>query len=189
MGEVRKGKAMLSNTCVVRENMVWDLTDQRLERVGRSVSRTALYEKKASSLPNFLLNRFSAWMLARMARRFTDDAIWLRGIAQELRDREDAHVNCDLDRYEAELGPKLLEHKNDLRNIREGLLSLQFDDDKAQSARNALLAALADLFESVESLRWSILESLADNAPRVPGMQANSAEALDELFKKLEEQV
>lgn len=181
---------MLSNTCMVRENMVWDLTDRRLNRVGRSVNRTAFYEKKSGGLPAFILNFVGGLMFRYLTRRFTDDAIWFRGAAQEISCLcEDKNV--DLDHSVPVIQPTLDDLKSNLRNIRADLLRYQADtnpSNKLYIVRSNLLAALTDLFEAVEDFRWALLEAQADRSKRLQGFGATNADELDALFKQLERQ-
>ena len=179
---------MLSTTCMVRENMVWDLTGQRLSRVGRSVNRTALYEKKSGGLPAFVLNLVGGLVLRHLTKRLTDDAIWFRGAAQEIGTlREDADLDHELDVIRSSLD----RIKTNLRDIRADLLRYQVDTNPANKlyiGRSDLLAALTDLFEAVENFRWALLDAQADGAKRIEGFGATNADELDAVFKKLEQQ-
>lgn len=179
---------MLSTTYEVQENMVWNLAEERLEKVGRGVSRTTLCEKKTGWLPAFLLNHVGAWFLNHFARRFTDDAIWFRGVASEICNQS----FDDRPKVQEHLEPMMQELerlKNSLREMRGQVLRYQIGTDpshKLYRARSAILAATNDLFEATENLRWAILEMQANSAKRLSGMYAESADALDELFCKLD---
>lgn len=179
---------MLSNTYAVQENMVWNLAEERLEKVGRGVSRTTLCEKKTGWLPAILLNHVGGWFFNRFARRFTDDAIWFRGVAAEICNQsfdDQPKVQEYLEPMMAELDTV----KNSLREMRGLLLRYQVETEsspKLHAARSAVLAASNDLFEASENLRWALLEMQANSAKRLPGMYADNSEALDELFSKLD---
>lgn len=181
---------MLSNTYSVRENMVLELTERRLERTGRGVSRTALYEKGLGNLPRFVLSLISGWIFKRFTCRFTDDAIWFSGVARDINQRGHELSDEDLERFSSELEPDLQGLKVNLREIREGLLSLhirEVQDKKLFAQRAALLAGLSDVFESIEALHWAIQEEKANRAKQLDGFQAGSLAELDTLFRKLEE--
>ena len=189
-GEVRKGKAMLSNTYAVQENMVLSLAGQRLVKADRDVQRTAQCEKKVGWLPRFLLNRVSTYVFTRLARSCTDDAIWFRGVAQEIAIRCDDEA-FDLENFSSSVESHLDSLKLNLRDIRGDLLSFDVDGKdypKFENARATLLVALTDLFESIENLRWCIMELQASRADHLSGYVANSPEELENMFKSLLQQ-
>ncbi len=181
---------MLSNTYSVQENMVLSLAGQRLAKADRDVQRTAQCEKKVGWLPRFLLNRVSTYVFTRLARSCTDDAIWFRGVAQEISIRCDDEA-FDLEGFRASVEPHLERLKGNLREIRADLLSFDVDGKdypKFENARATLLVSLTDLFESVENLRWCIMELQANRAECLPGYVASTPEELESMFKSLLQQ-
>lgn len=174
---------MLSDTAMVRENMVWNLAGQRLDTAGRRVHR-------ASLLPGFLLNHVGRWLLGRMVQRLTDDAIWFRGVRQEVYNLSATDADFDADGFAAGVQPKLESLKANLRSIREQVLSHPLDASVSPNFRNAhsaLLASLSDLFEAVEDFRWALLEAQANRAPRLENMHASTKDDLDAVFARLEQ--
>lgn len=178
---------MLSNTATVQENMVLDLAGRRLVKADRGVTHAARCEKQAGWLPNFLLNHFGSWIFNRLARRCTDDAIWFRGVTQEIAARCDDGA-FDLEQFSTQIEPHLNNLKSNLRGIRNDLLRYQLDTSanaKLYRVRATLLVSLTDLFEAVENFRWSLMELEASRAERLSGYTADSPDALDAMLKEL----
>ena len=183
---------MLSNTCVVREDMVRELAGARLEKVGRGVSRTAFFEKSLGGLPRILigvLGVYGGWILRRNVRRFTDDAIWLQGMAQTIATRG-GDLDLDLDLFASRVEPQLDALKVSLRSVREPILEFRRiakSNPKVVDDCTVMLAALSDLFEAVEGLRWTVLEEQASRAKHLEGYVATNADELDAIFAKMEQ--
>jgi len=162
---------------------VIDLTDRRIKTVNRQVQGANIegyLHRFLSSIHSGLLAR----MMNLLSSKFTDDAIWFRGVSQKLWDE-----NADMRSVSQDLIPRLEKIKDSVLIIRKkALADLHKTTNKSlQEAQSRLVVSTAELFESIEDFKWTIKELEANYGTRVRKLHADTPEALDELFQVIQD--
>jgi hypothetical protein len=162
---------------------VMELTGQRIEKVNKELHASHLKPLR------WAIALFDLWFVPRidrMAMRLMDDAIWFKGV-----DKEVWQANDDVRESTPTLLPKLLSTQEQLLTVRKELLELSQHKLTSPGARRSLsnmLAANADLFDSIESFRWTLMELEANHSPRSEGWVATTPEGVAELFRRIQQE-
>lgn len=165
---------------------VMNLTGRRLDKVQRELNRTDC----SSWINGWMLSifqKFIAYNLRRWSIQYTDDAIWFKGVAKEAWDN-----NIDSTNSLKSLLPRLERIKSDTQSVREKLLLLRNRETTTATLSIAIddfLASSADLFESIENFRWTLLELQANHSEIREGFSACTPENIDDLFSRLKQEV
>ncbi len=159
---------------------VIDLTDRRIRTVNRGANLEGLLHRFLSSVHSGLL----AKMTDILSSRFTDDAIWFRGVSQKLWDE-----NADMRSVSQDLIPKLEKIKKSVLVVRQTVLvDIKKTKNKSlKDAQSRLIVSTAELFESIEDFKWTIKELEANYGARVRKLHADNPESLDELFQVIQD--
>lgn len=161
---------------------VMDLTGRRIEKVEKKLQPSSF----AKWVSNVVVSVFENWAVRRLessAVKWTDDAIWFKGVAAEAWD-ENLDVRGDVEGLTARL-EKL---KNLLRLARAELVELQQHvggNHAIKAAAGHAIFGLVDLFDAIEAFKWTLMELEANYSPISEGWVAHSPEELDQLFARL----
>lgn len=177
----------MSAVAVAPFNSVVDLTTKRLDKVNDELRKPNAVRGFAAWCIDYL-EAIPVYFLSRLSSSLTDDAIWFRGLAQEI-STENLDVRPLLQM--AKMHERLDKIKADLRKLREGMLDTQQKSPK-QSALYESAAKVAssatDLFDAIESLRLCLVEQEANFSAIDEGYSASSPEELASLFARLKQE-
>lgn len=161
---------------------VIDLTDRRIRTVNRQVQGANIegyLHRFLSSVHSGLLAR----MMNLLSSKFTDDAIWFRGVSQKLWDE-----NADMRTLSQDLIQRLEKIKDSVLLVRkQALLDLpKITNESLKEAQSRLIVSTAELFESIENFKWTIKELEANYGYVNVQMVAQSQEELDKAFEDIQ---
>lgn len=161
----------------IAHNTVIDLTDRKIRTVNHQVQSAKVYGFFSSMLVGIF-----AYLLKRLASKFTDDAIWFRGVSQKFWDE-----NVDVRDLSAEMIPKLEKIKSSVLSLREHVSSdaLKTSNPAFRDASSRLIQSAADLFESVEEFKWTLKELEANYSVPNRKFKADTPERVTELLKEI----
>lgn len=173
------------NTAAMSYNAsaVMALTGQRIEKVNKELQASHLRPVR------WAVALFDLWFVPRidgMTMRFTDDAIWFKGV-----DKEVWEANDDVRESAPTLIAKLLSTQERLLIGRKELLDLAKEEYISPAVKRSLtsmLAANADLFDAIESFRWTLMDLEANHSPRSEGWVATTPEGVEELFRRIQQE-
>lgn len=172
---------MTCTAVAVENSTVVELAERRFRRVNKE---SKLLSTLASIFVMPLLNFASLYVLRQLRVRLTDDAIFFKGASQEVWE-----ANVDVLKVRASLQSRLEANKASVLKLRTDLLEVRKTANLSadlDGAISAVVAAAADLFESIENFRWTLLEMQANRSPISDGFSADSPEAVEKLFERLD---
>lgn len=175
---------MTSAAFAATGNTVMDLTGRRIEKVDKELQPSWL-TRCCGFVSRFVFEALAVRSLEAMAVKFTDDAIWFKGVATE-----SWGDNIDVRSVMRTMVPRLERLKASLLSIRKDMLKLQNNPRCSQAVKEAVgfvVGSLVDLFESIEAFKWTLLELEANHSPIHEGFAAQSPEELDRLFKRIQQ--
>lgn len=161
------------------------LTGQRINKAQRELNSSSVANHLAM-LVQFFSQKLFATGLRRTAIQLIDNAIWFKGVSKEAWDD-------NLDKTQLKiLLPQLDCLQNRLRTAREAALHLS----TSKTTRPALAQAVEDfsssateLFDAIESFKWTIKELDANQSPISEGFYAETPEGVENLFRQLQQPV
>lgn len=166
-------------------NAVMDLTGRRIKKVERKLQLSSL----TRWVDGVLASVFEKWAvrsLEKMAVRYTDDAIWFKGVAAEAWDD-----NLDVRNNVNALTSRLEITKGKLLTFRNEMLKIQQFPGATRDIRDAcghVIFSVVDLFDAIEAFKWTLMELEANYSPRIKGYCAETPEGVAELFKRIKQE-
>lgn len=169
---------MMSAAMAAPGSTVMDLTGRRLNKVDKELRASS----HAASMGGLFASVFT-WLFARrfdsMAVKFTDDAIWFKGLSSEVWTE-----NTDVRNGLIACLPRLEAQKKRLLELRKALLDFERQAGRVDAITRLSISAV-DLFESIEAFKWTLLELEANHSPISEGYAAHSPDELDKLFARM----
>jgi len=170
---------------LVPSNTVMTLTGLRMATVEKKL-KPSLLERLMDGAGSFLFALFAPQYFESNAVKFTDDAIWFKGAAAELWEG-----NFDVRNIVADLTGRLERQKSSLMRVRKKMLDIQQNSDASPHVKNAagrMVASVVDLFDSLEALRWTLLELEANHSNISGDYSASTPEGISELFARIKQE-
>lgn len=166
-------------------NAVMDLTGRRIEKVERKLQLSS-FARWVDGIVASVFEKWAVRSLEKMAVRYTDDAIWFKGVAAEAWDdnldvRDD--INVLTARLEITKG-KLLAFRNEMLKVQQ----LPGATHGIREACGHVIFSVVDLFDAIEAFKWTLMELEANYSPRSKGYSAETPEGVAELFKRIKQE-
>lgn len=168
----------------VNAGVVMELTGRRIDKVNRELQLPHIGHTWPMRLVMSVLDVWFVRRIGQLTSQLMDDAIWFKGVDKELWD-----ANEDVRGSSQRLLQSLQRTQETLMVARKKALDLaqhEFASPALQQATSGAVAACVDLFDSIESFRWTLMELEANHSPRSEGYFASTPDALDDLFAKID---
>lgn len=174
---------MTSAALAAPGSTVMDLTGRRIKKVDKDL-QPSLFTRCVRHMGKFVFEALAVRSLESMAVRFTDDAIWFKGVSTESWDD-----NIDARGPMVAMIPRLEGLKASLLHIRKDMLALQQNVHCPQAVKQAaghVVSSAVDLFDAIEAFKWTLWELEANHSPIHEGYTAQSPEELARLFERIQ---
>lgn len=166
-------------------NTVMDLTGRRIENVEKKLQASSFTKWIGAVVVSVFEPLAVRWLEAR-AVKWTDDAIWFKGVSAEAWD-ENLDVRGRIDG----LTVRLDKLKGLLRSVRADMVELQQHPNNTPAIKAATghaIFGLVDLFDAIEAFKWTLMELEANYSPVSEGWAANTPEGVADLFKRIQQE-
>lgn len=168
--------------CAASGNTVMELTGRRIESVEKKLYPSPLVRWVSGAFAS-VFEQIAVRYFEAMAVVNTDNAIWFRGVAAEAWGE-----NIDVRERMGAMPARVERIKTSLMDVREKMLALEQRSDTSPAIKTAaanVAFSVVDLFDALESFKWTLLELEANHSPISEGYSASSPQELEKLFDQM----